>query len=262
MAFSDWLIGKVSQWLLKNEPPRRSYLCDFKKISKEIHPGDVLLIEGRNRVSKIIQQITRSPWSHATLYVGKLEMIKNEKLKSEIEAQGPWPNDMPFLIESEVGEGTIISPLSKYDQDHIRILRPQGLNKKYINEVIDYAVGRLGKRYSLRHVFDLARFLFPWGLFPRRYRSSLFQHNALQPTEDMCSSMIADAFHSIKFPILPQVKLNKKKNIELIQRNPRLFTPSDFDYSPYFDVIKYPIFKLGKDFKLEDLPWKKGEMSE
>lgn len=261
-AFSEWVIAKVSHWLLKNDPPRRAYLCDFKKISKEIVPGDVLLIEGRNRVSRVIQQITHSPWSHATLYVGKLNTIKNEELKSKIQALGSWPEDMPFIIESEVGEGTIISPLTKYDKDHIRILRPQGLNKKYINKVINYAVSRLGKRYNLRHVFDLARFLFPWSLFPRRYRSTLFQHNAQQPTEDMCSSMIADAFHSIQFPILPLVKLNKKKNIELVQRNPRLFTPSDFDYSPYFNVIKYPIFKLGKDFKLEDLPWKRDEISD
>lgn len=257
MAFSDWLIEKVSHWLLKNEPPRRAYLCDFPKISKKIKPGDVLLIEGRNRVSRIIQQITRSPWSHAALYVGKLETIKNKTLREKILAVGPWEPDTPFIIESEVGEGTIISPLTKYANDHIRILRPQGLTKKYIRKVIKYAVSRLGRRYDFRHVFDLARFIFPWGLFPRRYRSSLFQHNALQPTEDMCSSMIADAFYSIQYPILPMVQLNKKKNLELVQRNPRLFTPSDFDYSPYFDVIKYPFFKLGKNFKLEDLPWKK-----
>lgn len=257
MPFSDWLISKVGHWLLKNDPPRRSYLSDFSKISKKAIPGDVLLIEGRNRVSRIIQQITRSPWSHACLYVGKLEKIKNKTLREKILEIGPWQPDTPFIIESEVGEGTIISPLTKYAHDHIRILRPQGLTKKYKRKVIKYAVGRLGKRYDFRHVFDLARFLFPWGFFPRRYRSTLFQHNALQPTEDMCSSMIADAFYSIQYPILPMVKINKKKNIELIQRNPRLFTPSDFDYSPYFNVIKYPIFKLGKDFKLEDLPWKK-----
>jgi hypothetical protein len=74
--------------------------------------------------------------------------------------------------------------------------------------------------------------------------------------------MIADAFHSINFPILPLVQEDNEKNLELIQRNPRLFTPSDFDYSPYFNVIKYPIFKLGKNVNLSDLPWKKGFRSD
>ncbi len=122
-------------------------------------------------------------------------------------------------------------------------------------------MGRLGRKYDLRHIFDLARFLFPWGLFPRRWRSTLFQHNALKPTEDICSSMIADAFHSVDFPILPLVKKDEEDNLELIQRNPRLFTPSDFDYSPYFNVIKYPIFKLGKDYTSHQLPWNRDEIS-
>jgi hypothetical protein len=265
MAFSisDWLINKVGHWLLKNEPPHRAYLCDFQQISKEAQPGDVLLIEGRNRVSQIIQQITRSPWSHAALYVGRLGEIKGVHLQETIRCFSNYPDDTQLLIETEVGEGTIASPLSKYFEDHIRILRPQGLGEEDIQRVIAFAVGRLGRKYDMRHVFDLARFLFPWGLFPRRWRSSLFQHNAQKPTEDICSSMIADAFQSVDFPILPLVKKrNDNDNLELIERNPRLFTPSDFDYSPYFSVIKYPIFKLGKDFTTQQLPWKRGEISD
>jgi hypothetical protein len=264
MAFSlsEWIINKVGHWLLKNEPPHRAYLCDFQQICQEVEPGDVLLIEGRNRVSRIISQITRSPWSHAALYAGRLGEIQGKHLQETIKAFSTYPDDTQLLIETEVGEGTIASPLSKYKDDHIRILRPQGLGASDINRVIAFAVGRLGRRYAMRHVFDLARFLFPWSLFPRKWRSSLFQHNALKPTEDICSSMLADAFASVDFPILPLVKQDAENNLELIQRNPRLFTPSDFDYSPYFNVIKYPIFKLGKDFNAHQLPWKKDEFSD
>ncbi|MBN9287387.1 MAG: hypothetical protein BGO43_15960 [Gammaproteobacteria bacterium 39-13] len=261
-SFSNWIIKKVGHWLLKNEPPHRAYLSDFHQICKEILPGDVLLIEGRNRISHIIQQITRSPWSHAALYIGTIPGIEDPELREKVKAAYSGNPETQLLIESEVGEGTIVSPISKYGSDHIRLLRPQGLTTPTIQKVIGYAINRLGRKYDFRHVFDLARFLFPWGLFPRRWRSSLFQHNALQPTEDICSSMIADAFYSVHFPILPLVQLNDAKNVELIQRNPRLFTPSDFDYSPYFNIIKYPIFKLSSDLLPNDLPWKKGVISD
>jgi hypothetical protein len=37
-------------------------------------------------------------------------------------------------------------------------------------------------------------------------------------------------------------------------RNSSLFVPTDFDYSPYFDVIKYPFF--GDDLAIyRKLPW-------
>jgi hypothetical protein len=52
------------------------------------------------------------------------------------------------------------------------------------------------------------------------------------------------------------------ENLEIVRRNPRLFTPNDFDFSPYFDVIKYPIFKLGKHILPDDLPWIKDMISD
>lgn len=261
-SFSNWLIAKVGAWLSKNGPPRRAYLSDFPHVCREIKPGDVLLIEGRSKISRIIQHVTLSPWSHAALYIGKARNIEQQTLKALIKQYCQCEGDTQLIIESEVGLGTITSRLDKYKDDHIRILRPRGLNHQEINQVITFAIYRLGKKYNIRHVLDLARLLFPWSIFPRRWRSSLFQHNALQPTEDICSSVIAFAFQSIQFPILPLVREDKNKNLELIQRNPRLFTPSDFDFSPYFDVIKYPIFELGKKVSLKDLPWRKGTMSD
>jgi hypothetical protein len=261
-SFSEWLIAKVGHWLLKNDAPSRAYLCDFPQLCQEILPGDVLLIEGRNRVSRIIQQITHSPWSHAALYIGRISGITDPNLREKVKTFHPYEIQTQLIIESEVGEGTIVSPITKYESEHIRILRPMGLQSDDIQKVINFAIISLGRKYDFRHVFDLARFLFPWGLFPRRWRSSLFQHNALQPTEDICSSMIADAFYSIGYPILPAIEIDKEKHLSLIQRNPRLYTPSDFDYSPYFNIIKYPIFKLGKDISLKELPWKKGVISD
>jgi hypothetical protein len=260
MTLSEWIIDKLGHWLSQLEPPRKTYLSDFKIICKKIHPADVLLLDGRSRASRIIKQVTQSPWSHAALYIGQLRNIKDQQLKAHIKLTYNYKLDQQLLIEGQLGSGTIISPIEKYKDDHLRLLRPTWLHHDDEAKVISYALSRLGKKYGLRHLFDLARFLFPWGLYPRRWRSTLFQHNALQPTEDICSSMIADAFHAVHYPILPLLEETDKKQVKVIMRNPRLFTPSDFDFSPFFSVIKYPIFpQIIKD-GYANLPWEEEKM--
>ena len=37
--------------------------------------------------------------------------------------------------------------------------------------------------------------------------------------------------------------------------NPNLCTPSDFDYSPYFDIIKYPFLDFHHHAEQRLLPW-------
>jgi len=51
------------------------------------------------------------------------------------------------------------------------------------------------------------------------------------------------------------VKKVDDESIQLFRRNPKLCVPSHFDYSPYFEIIKYPFidFSLHSDHRL--LPW-------
>jgi len=262
-----WIIQKCGQWLLTNAPAKRAYLCDFRQICTKVKAGDVLLIEGRNRISSIIQEITQSPWSHAALYIGNIQEIQNTPYKTSIfsytEKFTPALSTLSghLLIETDIGVGTTVSPIEKYQDDHIRILRPLGILPEDIQNVIAYAISHLGMHYDVRHVLDLARLLLPWHFLPKKWRSSLFQHNALKPTQEICSSLIAEAFQTVGFPVLPFVIETEGKPLELVQRNPKLFTPSDFDYSPYFEVIKYPIFPLGSTMSYKNLPWKKGDFN-
>ena len=113
----------------------------------------------------------------------------------------------------------------------------------------------LGCDYDVRQLLDLARFIFPYGIVPRRWRSSLFQHNAGTPTRTVCSSLIAAAFSSVHFPILPVISHNEDGSVTLYKRNFRLYTPSDFDYSPYFDIIKYAYMGLEDMEIYRKLPW-------
>jgi len=260
-AIGHKTISAASRWLLKESPPKRAYLCDYPQICQKIVPGDVLLVEGRSRISRIIKSITQSPWSHAMLYIGRVNDIQDPALQKILQKKCHYPSNTQLLIESEIGFGTIISPLEKYSYDHIRILRPQGLSNRDAELVIAFAVGRLGAHYNVKHVFDLARFLVPWSFVPKKWGSYIFEHSASQPLEDICSSMLAEAFQSIQFPILPLATLNGEQHVELIERNPRLFTPSDFDFSPYFSVIKYPIFPVNEKGYYQHLPWKRKMMS-
>ncbi len=259
MKFSlgDWAVNKLGRWLTRMEPPRRAYLCDFERIRYEIRPGDVLLVEGRNRISRWVKKTTQSPWSHAALYIGRLYDIDDPDLRRKIREHFSGSSDSQLVIESMIGKGTIVTPLSFYRHDHLRICRPQGLSRHDAQEIIRYAVSRLGGKYHLRQVFDMWRFLLPWG-YLRRWHSVLFDSKGSQALYDICSSMIADAFRSVNFPILPIVKQDDENGIELIQRNTRLYTPSDFDYSPYFDIIKYPFFSLSEKAPYHHLPWKEG----
>ena len=67
--------------------------------------------------------------------------------------------------------------------------------------------------------------------------------------------MIAEAFAFVQFPILPLVKHSKDNKVQLFRRNPKLCTPSDFDYSPYFKIIKYPFVDIDYRNDPQLLPW-------
>ncbi len=87
-----------------------------------------------------------------------------------------------------------------------------------------------------------------WTLVPRRWHSTLFEHNAGEPTHTVCSSLIASAFQSVDFPILPLIQKDEAGNYRLFRRNPKLYVPRDFDYSPFFEVIKCPLLASHKSF--------------
>lgn len=156
-----------------------------------------------------------------------------------------------------LGHGTIIRPLSIYSKDHIRICRPKGLSGSDAQKVVSFACTHLGTDYDIRQLLDLARFMFPYSLLPRRWRSSLFQRNVGMQTRTVCSSLIASAFATVHFPILPVIQRTEDGKMKLYRRNFRLYTPSDFDYSPYFDIIKYPYLGLEDMGIYRQLPWDK-----
>ncbi|WP_299726694.1 YiiX/YebB-like N1pC/P60 family cysteine hydrolase [uncultured Endozoicomonas sp.] len=249
------LAGYLTRWLSHNVQKKHTPLCDFERIRHEVKPCDVLLLEGRTRVSQVIKQMTQSPWSHAMLYIGRIHDIEDEQVRLRISESYDGAPDEQLIIESELGVGTAIRPLSAYEGEHLRICRPKGLSYPDSQKALHYAVSRLGMDYNVRQILDLARFFFPYAFLPKRFGSSLFHHAPGQETKTVCSTMIAEAFSFIQFPILPLVKQSSESSVQLFQRNPKLCTPSDFDYSPYFQIIKYPFLDYAHHSDYRLLPW-------
>jgi hypothetical protein len=208
-----------------------------------IRPADVLLIEGRrSKISTAIQYLTRSTWSHSALYVGlgaNLGEVDGEPL---------------VLVEAELGKGVIASPLSKYATYNTRICRPVGLSPEDRMRVVRFAVGHIGDEYDLKNVIDLVRYLLPQPPVPASWRRRLIALGSGEPTRAICSSLIAQAFESVNFPVLPEVTfLDEQSRREVLHiRHHSLYTPRDFDISPFFSIVK-PTIETGFDYR--SLEW-------
>lgn len=231
-------------------------MSDYNRVCYEIRPCDILLIEGRSRMSSTISFLTRSPWTHACIYIGRLQDLDDKTLAKHIRNNYEGDENEHLVIGSYLGRGTTVEPLSKYRRHHIRICRPRAIAPQDVQSVIKYCIHAIGYDYNTRQIFDMLRLLFPITLMPRKLFSSLFKFDQDSNKQTICSSLLAEAFHKVSFPILPKIIVNESNKIELIPRNPKLFAPGDFDYSPFFDIIKYPIFGMTESSAVyKQLPW-------
>jgi hypothetical protein len=253
--FKNFLWDKWVHWLIYEPPNYKTPLTSFERLRYELRPGDVLLVEGRSNVAEIIKSITQSMWTHSFFYIGRLHDIDDPMLRDHIQKYRHCMPEEQLIIEAILGKGIIVTSIEDYEGEHLRICRPRGITRADSQKVIKYAINDLGKDYNVRQIMDLARFMFPYWFLPRRWRSSLFEHNAGRPTKTVCSTMMAEAFAKVRFPIIPVLHQDKAGNLKLIRGNSQLMTPRDFDHSPYFDVIKYPILDFDELGIYRKLPW-------
>ena len=226
MTLARYLSAPVANYRpLTTSPP--------SQLASALRPGDVLLVEGNTRISNAIKYLTQSIWSHAALYVGPMPNAFNDG------------ENEPVLVEVDMVSGVIAVPLSAYAAFHTRICRPEALRAEDAKRVVEYAVSRLGQTYDLKNLIDLARYLLPTPPLPRRWRRRIMALGSGDPTKAICSSLIAQAFQSVGYPILPDMIRRRDDpgaddhNRELLTiRHFSLYSPRDFDISPYFQVVK------------------------
>jgi len=239
----DWMLGGIGRHIAQYlERPVEGYEpftpSDPELLRATLQPGDVLLVEGNNHVSGIIKYLTQSTWSHAALYVGPIGERTTED------------GEPLVLVEANLGEGVVGAPLSKYFKFHTRICRPVGLTDDDRARVCTYAAERIGFDYDVKNIFDLMRFLFPMPI-PQRWRRRMMALGSGHPTRIICSALIAQAFESVRYPILPRVTAAEGESArqEILEiRHSSLYAPRDFDISPYFKLVK-PTLEQGFDYR-------------
>ncbi len=251
---TDTLLDRIGRFLAgKLEAESSGYQpytpSDPETLHRSLIPGDILLVEGNQKVSAAIKYLTQSTWSHAAFYIGDAL---------------PKPKDgtkRPRLIEVNLGEGCVAVPLSKYKTYNTRICRAQGLTQEDREKAVAFMIAQIGLKYDLKNILDMLRYFLPTPPIPVRWRRRIIAFGSGDPTRAICSSLIAQAFQSVRYPILPEVTLapgrtaakSRYSRREILHiRHHSLFTPRDFDLSPYFQIIK-PTLEF--DFNYKRLTW-------
>ena len=243
------LLDRVGRWLArfleKESTGYEPYTpSDPDTLRAILQPADVLLVEGNQRISAAIKYLTQSTWSHAAFYIG--------------DPFGPRSNDDRVLIEVTLEEGCVAVPLSKFSRYNTRICRAVGLTPADRDTVVGFMTDSIGRQYDLKNVVDLARYLLPTPPVPVRWRRRMLAFGSGDPTRAICSSLIAEAFDRIGYPILPPLEPPTPRATRPISpysrreirhiRHYSLYTPRDFDLSPFFRVVK-PTIERGFDYK-------------
>lgn len=214
----------------------RSYqFIPLAELEACLQPGDVLLVEGNQRISSAIKYLTQSTWSHAAYYVGREAGLRDKY------------GHPAALVEADLTDGVIAASLTKYLGYNTRICRPELITEADRNVVSNYIINSIGQSYDVKNVVDLARYLLPQPPVPVRWRRRMIALGSGEPTQAICSTLIARAFQSVRYPILPDVTRENQREIMHI-RHHSLFTPRDFDVSPYFSIVK-PTIEKRPDYK-------------
>jgi hypothetical protein len=97
---------------------------------------------------------------------------------------------------------------------------------------------------------------------PVSFRRRMIALGSGDPTRAICSTLIAQAFGLLHYPVLPQITRESiplpghagapagwtQAREVLHIRHYSLYTPRDFDLSPYFAVVK-PTIEAGFDYR-------------
>lgn len=226
---------------LPTSPPRL--------LAATLRKGDVLLVEGSSRFATAIKYLTQSTWSHAALCIG--------------DTLGPVADgDEPrIFVDVDVVEGVRTIPLSTFAGLHARICRPVGLSDEEIDALVRFMLDRKGITYDLKNIFDLARYLVRTPPVPGSMKRQLLALGSGEPTKAICSTLLAQAFESIRYPILPEIQRvdattagGQRARREILHiRHHSLYVPRDFDVSPFFEIVKP---RLAQGFDHRALEWK------
>lgn len=275
MKLRRWLKDRLVDFL--NQPVahyERRGRNDVDAMLRHARRGDVLLVEGAQRISRVIKLLTHSTWSHSALYIGDELLQRGGELRER--ALEVWGDDARHMVVEALMDGVVAEPLVKYADLNVRLCRPHRLRPEHLKTLMDDAVEAIGWRYDLRNVVDLARYFVSISLVPTRLRRERERMGSNVQTEVICSSLIGQLFQKVGFPVAPTVIFpetapgTRPRSAGLMRRfflrqgweprgvfhrrHPTLLTPRDFDLSPFFEVVKFNAVADG-GFDYELIQW-------
>ena len=189
--------------------------ADPQSLASVLKRGDVLLTHGNSRFAALIKCVTRSPWSHVSMYVGPL-------------GDGPDP---PCVVEADIAAGVRSIRLSELNALHVRVLRPVGITHGDRGRLADWVVGRIGSDYDVTHAWRLLRNALRLPL-PDRFHSAP-RAIASNATRFICCSLLAHAFAWVGYPLLP----DHTRISPAITADPTNLIPSDFERVSIFEAV-------------------------
>lgn len=239
----DWVYRQLLKYLLQIHPvyspslpwvgeeENHQLFLEYKKkrFLAEVEPCDVILVKGNQRVSRIIQTLTQSPYSHATIYIGDGKIVEAEP------------------------EGVLISSIEKYIELDLRICRPALLTEKG-KEIVLQHIGEKLKQQPKYDIANLEKLFFKYVYLKFRPDAQIYiGGNTKFESYYLCSGLIAHAFHKARYPIIPSLKFRKRVEIpstlehvkdyfDWISHQPTNYSqivPADFDNSSFFTAIKF-----------------------
>ena len=244
-------VGRRLATFLARPRERNSHIptSPWGLLAATLRKGDVVLVEGSSRFASAIKYLTQSTWSHAALYVG--------------DALGPPPpgEEARVLVDVDVVDGVRTIPLSAFSGLHTRICRPVGLSPAEVDALVGFMLARSGVTYDLKNIFDLARYFIRTPPLPGSMRRRALALGSGEPTKAICSTLLAQAFESVRYPILPEVELDdgdtaggQRARKEILHiRHHSLYAPRDFDVSPFFAIVKP---RIEQGFEFRELEWR------
>lgn len=129
----------------------------------EIKPADIILVSGTGKISKLIEEIENSKFSHSAIYVKNNELIEAEGIR-------------------KVG----YQVLDYYDE-RATVFRCDILTNKQRNKIVEYVIKTIGYHYDFRLLFlELISYLFDI-LIP--YKGD--------KDSRICSTLVVDAYRSV-----------------------------------------------------------------
>ena len=175
------LTRRLVDWLVAADPATAGFDAPALRPTLEalLQPGDVILVAGRTRFSRLVRRLTRSSWSHVAIYVGS----------------GHDDDPSRTVIEADVEAGVRMISIADLADCRIQVVRASRLPPTARQALTGHLLDQVGHHYDLAHVIQLARLLLFTPLPVLRWLGPRTVRRA-DPSRAICSTLVAHALFS------------------------------------------------------------------